>query len=110
MVRCATSSSRPGRPRRSRSWPGASSARTSGPWRRRRLRVSGVLLTVLGCSGSASGPRAPSSGYLLEADGFLLGLELGHGVLAELAAVRDPFALDALLFSHLHPDHCADFA
>ncbi len=69
-----------------------------------------MLLTVLGCSGSAPGPHAPSSGYLLEADGFTLGLELGNGTLAELQAVRDPFLLDALLFSHLHPDHCADFS
>ncbi|MGH3761832.1 MBL fold metallo-hydrolase [Actinophytocola sp.] len=69
-----------------------------------------MLLTVLGCSGSAPGPRAASSGYLLEADGFLLGIELGNGTLAELQAVRDPFALDALLLSHLHPDHCADFS
>jgi ribonuclease BN (tRNA processing enzyme) len=72
--------------------------------------VAAVLLTVLGCSGSAPGPRTASSGYLLEADGFLLGIELGHGVLAELQGVRDPFLLDALLFSHLHPDHCADFS
>jgi len=69
-----------------------------------------VLLTVLGCSGSSPGPRAACSGYLLEADGFLLGIELGNGTLAEMQAVRDPFALDALLFSHLHPDHCADFS
>ncbi|MCT2588017.1 MBL fold metallo-hydrolase [Actinophytocola gossypii] len=69
-----------------------------------------MKLFVLGCSGSAPGPCAPSSGYLLEADGFLLGVELGNGTLAELQAVRDPFALDALLFSHLHPDHCADFS
>jgi len=68
-----------------------------------------VKLSVLGCSGSAPGPSAPSSGYLLEADGFLLGMELGNGTLAELQALRDPFDLDALLFSHLHPDHCADF-
>lgn len=68
-----------------------------------------VLLTVLGCSGSAPGPHAPSSGYLLEADGFALGVELGNGTLAELQAVRDPFTLDGLMFSHLHPDHCADF-
>jgi ribonuclease BN (tRNA processing enzyme) len=68
-----------------------------------------VLLTVLGCAGSAPGPNAPTSGYLLEADGFLLGLELGHGTLAALQAIRDPFALDALVFSHLHPDHCLDF-
>jgi ribonuclease BN (tRNA processing enzyme) len=67
-------------------------------------------LTVLGCSGSTSGAKSPSSGYLLEAESFALGLELGHGTLAELQAVRDPFTLDGLLFSHLHPDHCADFA
>lgn len=69
-----------------------------------------MLLTVLGCSGSAPGPRAATSGYLLEADGFQLGVEFGNGVLAELQAVRDPLLLDALLFSHLHPDHCADFS
>ena len=69
-----------------------------------------MLLTVLGCSGSAPGPRSPSSGYLLEADGFALGVELGNGTLAELQAVRDPLSLDGLLFSHLHPDHCADFS
>jgi ribonuclease BN (tRNA processing enzyme) len=69
-----------------------------------------VLLTVLGCAGSAPGPNAPASGYLLEADGFLLGLELGNGTLAALQAIRDPFELDALLFSHLHSDHCADFS
>lgn len=66
-----------------------------------------MLLTVLGCSGSAPGPGAPASGYLLEADGYRLCVELGNGTLAELP---DPFGLDALLFSHLHPDHCADFS
>ncbi|TDV52222.1 MBL fold metallo-hydrolase [Actinophytocola oryzae] len=69
-----------------------------------------MRVTVLGCSGSTSGPHQPSSGYLIEADGFALGLELGNGTLAELAAVRDPLTLDALVFSHLHPDHCADFS
>jgi ribonuclease BN (tRNA processing enzyme) len=72
--------------------------------------VSGVRLTVLGCSGSAPGPHEPSSGYLLEADGFALAVELGNGTLAELSAVRDPFTLDGVVFSHLHPDHCADFS
>lgn len=66
-----------------------------------------MQLTVLGCSGSAPGPGAPASGYLLAADGFTLALELGNGTLAELP---NPFALDAVVFSHLHPDHCADFS
>lgn len=69
-----------------------------------------MRLTVLGCSGSTSGPGEPSSGYVLEAAGFTLGMELGNGTLAELYAVRDPFLLDGLLLSHLHPDHCADFS
>lgn len=68
-----------------------------------------MRLTVLGCSGSTPGPRQPSSGYLLEADEFALCVELGNGTLAELYPVRDPLTLDALVFSHLHPDHCADF-
>jgi ribonuclease BN (tRNA processing enzyme) len=72
--------------------------------------VSTVRLTILGCSGSIPGPNAAASGYLIETDGFLLGLELGNGTLAQLQTVRDPFELDALLFSHLHPDHCADFS
>lgn len=69
-----------------------------------------MRLTILGCSGSVPGPDAAASGYLLEAEGFLLGIELGNGSLARLQAVRDPFDLDALLLSHLHPDHCADFS
>ncbi|WP_433269274.1 MBL fold metallo-hydrolase [Actinosynnema sp. CS-041913] len=68
-----------------------------------------MLLTILGCSGSLPGPQGPASGYLVEADGYRIALELGNGVLASLQAHCDPFSLDALLFSHLHPDHCADF-
>ena len=69
-----------------------------------------MRLTILGCSGSIPGPDTAASGYLIEADGFLLGLELGNGTLAQLQRVRDPFDLDALVLSHLHPDHCADFS
>lgn len=68
-----------------------------------------MRLTILGCAGSVPGPNAAASGYLLEADGFVLGLELGNGTLSQLQAERSPFDLDALVFSHLHPDHCADF-
>lgn len=69
-----------------------------------------MRLTILGCSGSVPGPGTNASGYLLEADGFVLGLELGNGTVSTLQQLRDPFDLDALLLSHLHPDHCADFA
>lgn len=70
-----------------------------------------MLLTVLGCSGSVPGPNAAASGYLVEADGARLVVDLGNGTLAALqGAGRDPFDVDAMLFSHLHPDHCADFS
>lgn len=69
-----------------------------------------MRLTILGCAGSVPGPETNASGYLLEADGFVLGLELGNGTVSKLQQLSDPFALDALLLSHLHPDHCADFA
>ena len=69
-----------------------------------------MLLTVLGCSGSAPGPRAPTSGYLVECRGVRLVIDLGNGTLAELSARMNPFDIDALLFSHLHADHCADFS
>lgn len=70
--------------------------------------VAIVRLTILGCSGSIPGPNTAASGYLVEADGFVLALDLGNGTLAQLQAVRDPFDLGALVLSHLHPDHCAD--
>lgn len=73
-------------------------------------KAGAVLLTVLGCSGSAPGPNAAASGYLIEADGFLLVVDLGNGTLAALQGIRDPFSVDAVLFSHLHPDHCADLS
>jgi ribonuclease BN (tRNA processing enzyme) len=69
-----------------------------------------VLLTVLGCSGSFPGPSEPASGYLLDVNGARFAIDLGNGTLAALQAYADPFSLDALLLSHLHPDHCADFS
>jgi ribonuclease BN (tRNA processing enzyme) len=67
-------------------------------------------LTVLGCSGSGPGPESPSSGYLVRAGDRSLVLDLGNGTLGALQRHLDPFRLDALLLSHLHPDHCADVA
>jgi ribonuclease BN (tRNA processing enzyme) len=69
-----------------------------------------VLLTILGCSGSVPGPTGPASGYLVEADGYRLAMDLGNGTLSTLSALFDPFLLDAALISHLHPDHCADLS
>jgi ribonuclease BN (tRNA processing enzyme) len=68
-----------------------------------------MKLTILGCSGSFPGPDSPASGYLLESGGTRIGLDLGNGTLGAMQRFIDPFRLDALFVSHLHPDHCADF-
>lgn len=69
-----------------------------------------MKLTVLGCSGSAPRDDSPASGYLLESGGTRIVVDLGNGVLGALQRFADPFAINAVLLSHLHPDHCADFA
>jgi ribonuclease BN (tRNA processing enzyme) len=71
-----------------------------------------VQLTVVGCSGSTSGPDSPASCYLVQApyEGrtFSLVLDLGPGSFGALQRYVDPRAVDAYALSHLHPDHCLD--
>jgi ribonuclease BN (tRNA processing enzyme) len=67
-----------------------------------------VLVTVIGCSGSFPGPDSPASCYLVQADGFSLLLDLGNGALGSLQRFHDVLDVDAICFSHLHPDHCLD--
>jgi ribonuclease BN (tRNA processing enzyme) len=71
-----------------------------------------VELTVVGCSGSTSGPESPASSYLVRApyEGrtFSLLLDLGPGAFGQLYRHLDPREVDAIALSHLHPDHCLD--
>ncbi len=70
--------------------------------------MAGMRITVLGCSGSVSGPDSPASGYLLTApDTPPLVLDFGPGVLGALQRFADPGEVSVLL-SHLHADHCLD--
>lgn len=69
-------------------------------------------LTIVGCSGSLPGPDSPASCYLLTAsdgtrDWHVL-LDLGSGAFGALQRHTDPDSLDAVILSHLHPDHCLD--
>ena len=71
-----------------------------------------MRLTVIGCSGSFPGPDSPASCYLIQApyEGrtFSIVLDLGPGALGALQRVIDPRELDAVMLTHLHPDHCLD--
>jgi ribonuclease BN (tRNA processing enzyme) len=74
--------------------------------------VSGLRLTVVGCSGSYPGPESSASSYLLtsehEGRTWRLVLDLGNGALGQLHRYTDPLDVDAVVISHLHADHCLD--
>jgi len=67
-----------------------------------------MRLTVVGCSGSFPGPQSAASCYLVQHDGYALVLDLGSGALGPLQRHVDLHAVDAVMVSHLHADHCAD--
>ncbi|MGF1661591.1 MAG: MBL fold metallo-hydrolase [Kineosporiaceae bacterium] len=74
-----------------------------------------MRLTTVGVSGSMPGPGSPASCHLVEIPDpavpdrvWRLVLDLGSGSLGELQRHVDPRDVDAVLLSHLHPDHCLD--
>ena len=71
-----------------------------------------MRLTVVWCSGSFAGPDSPASSYLVRAEHegrtWSLVLDLGNGALGPLQRHVDPALVDAVVLSHLHPDHCVD--
>jgi ribonuclease BN (tRNA processing enzyme) len=67
-----------------------------------------MRLTVVGMAGSFPGPDSPASCYLVEHDGHRIVLDLGNGAIGALQRYADPYAIDAVVLSHLHADHCLD--
>ncbi len=67
-----------------------------------------MRVTIVGCSGSFPGPDAPASCYLVEHGGTAVVLDLGNGSLGALQRYVDLDAVDAVLLTHLHADHCLD--
>lgn len=71
-----------------------------------------MKLTVIGCSGSFPGPDSPASSYLVEAaDGqrvWRILLDAGNGSIGALQRVTGLELIDAVLITHLHPDHFLD--
>ncbi len=71
-----------------------------------------MRLTIIGCSGSMSGRSSVASSYLLQADSggrtHSIVLDFGPGAMGQLLNYLDPADVDAMVFSHMHTDHCAD--
>ncbi len=67
-----------------------------------------VKVTVLGSAGSHPGNGRACSSYLISAGDHHLLLDCGNGSVANLIDAVDPADLDAVIISHLHPDHFVD--
>jgi ribonuclease BN (tRNA processing enzyme) len=67
-----------------------------------------LRLTVLGGCGAWPDAGQACSGYLLEEDGFRVLLDPGYAVVPRLLSIMPAHAIDAVLVTHGHPDHCAD--
>jgi ribonuclease BN (tRNA processing enzyme) len=67
-----------------------------------------VRITVLGGSGAWPTATQACSGYLVQDEGFTLLIDPGYATLPRLLEQVPARAVDAVLISHGHPDHCAD--
>jgi ribonuclease BN (tRNA processing enzyme) len=65
-------------------------------------------LTVLGSCGAWPEPGRACAGFLLEYDGYKVVLDLGYAALPQLLKHCPDGAVDALIVTHQHPDHCVD--
>ena len=65
-------------------------------------------LTVLGRCGAWPEAGRACSGFLVEYDGFRLILDLGFATLPRLLTLCPNGAVDAVVVTHGHPDHCVD--
>ena len=68
-----------------------------------------LTVTVLGCTGGFPGPGDACSGYLIEGGGVRVVIDLGPGTMANLQHHIGLAELDAVVLSHVHPDHWVDF-
>jgi ribonuclease BN (tRNA processing enzyme) len=67
-----------------------------------------MRLTVLGGCGAWPTAEQACSGYLVEHEGFRLLVDPGYATMPRLLGHLAVDAVDAVLVSHGHPDHCAD--
>ncbi len=69
-----------------------------------------LSITVLGCSGSYSGPGLACTGYLVSSPGARVWLDAGPGTMANLQRHCSLADLDAVVITHQHCDHWTDLA
>jgi len=67
-----------------------------------------MRLTVLGRSPASPNPGEACAGYLVEAGGSRVVVDIGPGVVAQLVTRHHPDELDAVVISHMHADHMLD--
>ncbi len=70
--------------------------------------MNGGLLRILGSSGGYPIAGFPCSGYLAQVDGRRVLLDCGPGVITALIGPDAKANIDAVVISHLHPDHVLD--
>jgi ribonuclease BN (tRNA processing enzyme) len=70
--------------------------------------LTGLSVTVLGCSGSYPGPGNAASGYLVRSGTTSVWMDAGPGTLANLQTHIGLDDVDAVIISHHHPDHWTD--
>lgn len=68
-----------------------------------------MQIQILG-SGSASDPTLPNSSVVVSCGDKRIMIDCGYSVAREaISCFRDPDSIDALVFTHHHPDHCYGF-
>jgi ribonuclease BN (tRNA processing enzyme) len=67
-----------------------------------------MQLSVLGRSPASPNPTEACAGYLVEAGGARILVDVGPGVVSQLVRRHHPDELDAIVVSHMHADHMLD--
>ena len=66
-------------------------------------------LTVIGAGPAyTDDPESVGACYLIRHEGSAIALDMGQGAFARLASRIEPSRLEAIVVSHLHPDHFID--
>jgi ribonuclease BN (tRNA processing enzyme) len=72
------------------------------------MNASAMRVRIVGSSSSLPRPGRACSCYLVRTNGVKLLLDLGPGALAKLLETLQYDELDAVVISHMHPDHFLD--